>query len=197
MNDVRILKQIITKEESEFFINYINKNLDLFDNYAHDNNPERYALRFGIDNVYVGNVEGRSHHTLELVSDIHDKLRDLFSKVTTEVEDVYGSEKNLYVTSFHMGKQLPSSVVGMHLDADPDHNGHFKYSCVIYLNTNTSGGSIEFPVLGYSYQPKELEAVVFPSQGFEYQHEVSDIRETRYCLPLWITEDPEWEIKFA
>jgi hypothetical protein len=96
-----------------------------------------------------------------------------------------------------MGKQMPNSVVGSHLDADSEHNGHFKYSCVVYLNTNVVGGELEFPYLSYAYQPKEFEAVVFPSQGLKYQHEVSAIEQVRYCLPMWLTEDPNWEIKFS
>ena len=101
------------------------------------------------------------------------------------------------MTSFHFGKQFPSSKVDTHLDADHEHNGHFKYSCVVYLNSNRVDGELSFPLLNYSYRPNALDAVVFPSQGDQYVHEVTAISEFRYSLPMWITDDPAWELKFS
>lgn len=192
MDQIKILNNIISSSEANFYIDYIDNNISKFDDYASTNNPNRFVWRFGVDNVYYD-----SNYTLEKLSDIHTELRVLFDRVTAAIQKKYQSPKKLYVTSFHLGKQFPNSIVNTHLDADPDHNGHFKYSCVVYLNSNRIGGELTFPQLNYKYQPNAMDAVVFPSQGEEYEHEVMDISEIRYSLPMWITEDPEWELKFS
>ena len=48
-----------------------------------------------------------------------------------------------------------------------DYGDHI--SVMYYLNDDYEGGTIEFPNLGVSYQPKANEALIFPaSKGFEY-----------------------------
>ena len=81
MNDIKILTNILTQQEADFYIDYINNNLSKFDDYAKNNNPNRFAWRFGVDNVYLD-----SNHTLEKLSDIHDQLRVLFDRVTNEIQ---------------------------------------------------------------------------------------------------------------
>lgn len=192
MNNIKVVNNIVSQKEANFYINYIDNNLDKFDDYSAMDNPNRFVWRFGVDNVYHD-----SNHTLEKLADIHNDIKALFSKVTSEVQDKYQDPNKLYVTSFHLGKQFPQSRVKMHLDADETHNGHFKYSCVVYLNSNRFDGDLTFPNIGYSYRPNALDAVIFPSQGNDYVHEVGKISEIRYTLPMWITDDPEWELKFA
>jgi len=189
--NIKTISKIISKEEADFFINYIDSNIHKFSNYQSMNNPNRYVWRFGVDEVYQD-----SNPTLEDLSDIKETLTDLFDRIICSVKEAYNDEESLYITSFHLGKQLPGAVVAKHLDAGPNDNGHFKYSFILYLNSNDDG-SITFDSLDYSYKPQACDAISFPSQGEEYEHEVSKITNERYSLPVWITNNSEWALSFA
>lgn len=189
MNTVFGIKNILSDEECDLFISFINDNLDVFETYENENNEHRKALRFGIDDIYK-----TSHHDLSLIPGLHEILKKLFNNITTQVQEQTRGPK-LYVTSFHMGKQLPGSRVDAHIDSDVDYNGHFKYSTVVYLNT-VSSGPLVFPAKDISYQPRAGDLIVFPSIGKEWEHHVDKIDEDRYNLPIWLTEDPSWELSF-
>lgn len=189
MDKLLTIPGIINDQDCSTFINFINNNLDIFESYSEDGNPNRLALRFGIDDVYE-----TSKNDLSLIPELHNPLQRLFTNLTTTVQDIVGGPR-LYVTSFHMGKQLPGSEVSTHIDCDPDYNSHFKYSAVVYLNT-TSSGDLVFTKRGTSYTPRAKEVAVFPSMGDDWEHEVKEIKEERYNLPIWLTEDPFWELKF-
>lgn len=189
MNRLVTIPDIINDRDCSLFISFINDNLDVFESYSEESNPLRMALRFGIDDVYKSSLPD-----LSMIPGLHNALRRLFTNLTTTVQDVVGGPK-LYVTSFHMGKQFPGSEVSTHIDCDPGYNSHFKYSTVVYLNT-TNSGDLFFTKQNLSYSPRAKEVAVFPSMGDEWEHEVKQINEDRYNLPIWLTEDPAWELSF-
>ena len=191
IDKIKIIDNIISKEDAEFLINWIDKNESMFDTYEEEGNPLRLVLRFGLDYVYP-----ESNETMAMIFEIHDVIKRLEHNICREVEKVYQEENSLYITSLHVGKQLPGSRVDTHVDADPNNNGHFKHSCVVYLNEINNGGDLFFTKLNYHYHPLARQAAVFPSQGPEYEHEVSSIGENRYNLPIWITEDLTMKIKY-
>jgi hypothetical protein len=189
--NIKTISKIISEQEATFFMNYIDENIVNFDNYLAMGNPNRYVWRFGVDEVWT-----ESNPTLEKLSNIHGVLEELFDRITISVKEIYRDEEDLYVTSFHLAKQFPGAVVAKHLDAGPNDNGHFKYSFVLYLNANGNDGQITFDEFDYSYTPVAREAIVFPSQGEEYEHHVDQISNLRYSLPVWITSDPKHKIRF-
>jgi hypothetical protein len=190
--NIHIIPNIITPQEADFYIKYIDLNINNFSTYSEMGNPKRHAWRFGVDEVWTD-----SNPTLEKIPDIHEELRILFNNVVKQVKLVYDDPEDLYVTSFHLGKQLPGAVVARHLDAGENDNGHFKYSFILYLNANSNDGTIRFNALDYSYTPESCAAIVFPSKGEEYEHQVDTIENARYSLPMWITANPEYKIKFS
>jgi Rps23 Pro-64 3,4-dihydroxylase Tpa1-like proline 4-hydroxylase len=52
----------------------------------------------------------------------------------------------------------------------------------------SSGGVLSFPDLNYKYSPVQGDLVVFPSKPLEFVHEVEEINEERYTIPVWLTE---------
>lgn len=192
IDKIKIINNIISEEDASFLMQWMDKNSDRFDTYEEEGNPLRLVLRFGLDYVYEA-----SNETMAMIPDIHHIIKRLNDNICKEIKLAYKNEKDLYVTSLHIGKQLPGSRVDTHVDADPNNNGHFKYSCVVYLNEIKNGGDLFFTKLNHAYHPQALQAAVFPSQGDEYEHEVSSIGENRYNLPIWITEDPAMEIKYS
>lgn len=189
MNTIFGIKDMLAEQDRNLFINFINDNIDVFESYEEEGNPLRKALRFGIDDVYK-----TSYPDLSLIPGLHETLKRLFNDIATKVQEQTKGPR-LYVTSFHMGKQMSGSRVDAHIDSDTEYNGHFKYSSVLYLNT-TGTGNLVFPHKNISYTPNAGDLIVFPSIGKEWEHHVDEISEDRYNLPIWLTEDPEWELRF-
>lgn len=187
MSDIKILRNFFTPEECEFYIDYIEKNLDKF--YKTEQGT-RFSLLFGKDMAH----KEKSELTLDLISDIELKVQTLFRRVEDAIAHEFSDERNLHVCSFFLSKQIEGSRVRLHYDTDDDLNIHFKYGGVIYLNTMSKDGELNFPHLGYSYSPIAGDFIAFPPGGSKYSHQVLKISEDRYSLPIWLTDDPAWKI---
>lgn len=175
----------LDENDSEFFIDYINSNIDKFKNYRATSNPNRFALRFGRDQVFWDTT----NHDLSLIGDIESKVREIFDNVCRKTEEIYNLDKKLYVASFWMAKQFPGGFVMPHFDSLNNTNSHFEYSAIVYLNNLESGGELMFPELKYSYQPKGRDLVLFPSKGDDLIHQVAQINGDRYSILFWLTYD--------
>jgi hypothetical protein len=127
------------------------------------------------------------------VSDIEDRIRDLFSKVQNKAKELFEDSKDIYACSFWFAKQLPGAFVMEHEDTDGNINTHFKYSAVIYLNTLKSTGQLIFTDLKHSYMPEAGDMILFKSTE-SGKHLVEPIDEDRYTLAMWITEDKNFAI---
>lgn len=182
---IRAIPDFLSDEKANFFIDYINNNLEKFKNYRATSNPNRYALRFGRDQVFWDT----SHQDLTLIKDIEPEVREVFDRVCRETEKQYGLDKKLYVASYWMAKQFPGGFVMPHFDSLENVNAHFEYSAIIYLNKLDIGGELMFPSLKYSYQPKGKDLILFPSKGGDLMHNVAEIGEERYSILFWLTYD--------
>lgn len=185
LEQIKIVPEAINEVDADRFMRYIDTNLNKFHQYAFVENPNRFSLMFGKDQVYwhVSNT------SLEKIKDIEFLVRDYFNKLTLEVEKLYNHPTKLYVTSFWLARQFKDSRVDPHFDSG-EVNQHFKYSIVLYLNDLDEGGELEFPRLEYTYKPKGREMIVFPSQGEDFLHEVKAIGGDRYSLVYWLTDNP-------
>jgi hypothetical protein len=187
MNQIKIINNFLTEEQCSFYISYIDNNLHKF---LKTDQTKRYGLLFGKDLAH----KEKSSPTLDPISDIRDTVLELFRSVEKTIRFETVVKEDLYVCSFFMAKQIPGSFIPLHYDTDNNSNNHFKYGGVIYLNDMVDGGTLDFPMLGYSYLPKAGDLVIFPSHGEEHSHEVKMINSDRYSLPIWVTEDPQWRI---
>lgn len=187
---IKIIPKFLSEEEMKFFRDYEDDILKTKqDKLVIFNNGNRPVLQFGRDLCH----EHHSHLSLDLVSDIEDKIRDLFSKVEEKTKEVFKETNNIYVCSFWFAKQLPGAKVMVHEDTDNGLNLHFKYSAVIYLNTLNNSGDLVFPDLDYSYRPVAGDIVIFKSIDAG-RHLVNTIDQERYTLPMWMTEDSNFAI---
>jgi hypothetical protein len=187
MENIKVINNFLTQEQCDFYIKYIDNNLHKF---LKTDVTKRYGLLFGKDLAH----KEKSSHTLDPIADIREEILALFRHVEAAVGTNAKIEEQLYVCSFFMAKQVPGSFIPLHYDTDNDANNHFKYGGVIYLNDMNDEGSLNFPFLNYSYLPKAGDLVVFPSHGERYSHEVKQINEDRYSLPIWVTDDESWKI---
>lgn len=187
MTSIKILRNFFTPEECEFYVEYIDKNLGMF---YKTEQATRFSLLFGRDLAH----KEKSELTLSLIADIEPKVQQLFRRVENAVEHEYSSDSKLYVCSFFMSKQIQGSSVNLHYDTDDGLNPHFSYGGVIYLNTMSQDGQLNFPHINYSYSPVAGDFIVFPPGDPTYSHEVLKISEDRYSLPIWLTNDAAWKI---
>jgi hypothetical protein len=187
MQGIKVINNFLTQEECNFYIGYINSNIDKF---LQTPETKRFALLFGKDLAH----KEKSNLDLSSINDIEPLVKSIFSRTEKLIQEIYKNENKLYVCSFFIAKQIPGSVVKLHYDSDGGINTHFKYGGVIYLNTMENSGALEFPYIQYSYLPKAGDFVIFPSTDIIYSHQVKQITEDRYSLPIWVTEDIGWKI---
>jgi hypothetical protein len=193
VNRIKVIKNFFTQEECDFYIQYIESNLDKF---QQTKKTKRLVWLFG-DELSMGASKGPIKVNLDLspISDIETKIRDLFRRVETVAKETYKNDNDLFITSLMMTKQIPGAFIVPHYDTDGGINYYFKYSAIIYLNTMKQDGILEFPYLDYSYSPEAGDFLMFPSGDKESLHQVTKISEDRYSLPMWLTEDASWRIK--
>lgn len=192
MNNIKVIKNFLTQEECDFYIQYIDANMEKF---QQTKKSKRLIWLFG-DELSMSNQSViKVNLGLSALAEIENRVRSLLSRVERTIGSVYQNKKPLYVTSFSMTKQIPGAFIPLHQDTDGGTNYYFKYSAIIYLNTMSRDGVLEFPNLEYSYSPEAGDLLMFPSGDVDTMHQVKEISEDRYSLPMWLTEDPSWEIK--
>jgi hypothetical protein len=186
---IKTIKDFISEEDARVLREYndelLSTKLDLF---FVGNAGKRPVLQFGRDNS-----QKQSHQTTDgiLLPEIKELLTKLFTKTIDTIYKEYKVSTPLHLCSFWFAKQLPGANVAAHDDTDEGANVQFKYSAVLYLNTLASTGSLDFIDLGYSVKPELGDLVIFPSQGTGL-HEVKPIDQTRYTIPMWFTDNPEY-----
>jgi hypothetical protein len=190
INNIKVIENFMSEEDMKFFRHYNDYLLEnKYDKFIKFYEGKRPVLSFGKDLYH----KERSHLTLDVVKEKEAEIRGLFSDVTNKIKEVFNDEDELYVCSLWIAKQEPGAEVEIHEDTDGGVNTHFKYSCILYLNTLSSGGELVFTDLDYTYKPKAGDLVVFESQTTG-RHMVPEIPEERYTIPMWITADKDFAI---
>jgi hypothetical protein len=191
-NGVNLVPGFVSFDDSMELMGWIDNNTNKFMRYEFANNPQRYALRFGKDQVFWNN----SPWEIKGVDDIRPTIERYMKKVTDFAKQHYQYPTDLYVNSFWLAKQLPGAWVEAHNDCDSAHNPQFRFSIICYLNANKDGGELDFPQLNISLKPPAGSMAIFPAQGEEYVHEVKAISQDRYTMLFWLTDDPAYEVPF-
>jgi hypothetical protein len=192
MDKIEVIKDFLTPEECDFYIKYIDSNIEKF---HQTETSKRLIWLFGNELASNDHKSLRSNTDLSLLSDIESKVRSLFRLVEKTAEEIYESGDNLYVTSFALTKQIPGSVILLHDDTNGGAIKSFDYSSIIYLNTMKQDGVLEFPNLNYSYSPQAGDLVIFPSADPIRIHQVAKISEDRYSLPIFLTKNIFYKIQ--
>lgn len=183
IDQIHVLKDFISKDEANFLIDYINSKSDILKGSKIYGDKRQY-LTFGKDSFHKDYEKD-----LSLIKEIEPLLRnDLFPKIEKAVQEVFENRRKVMVNNFFLAKQYPGAKIDSHIDTDGGRNMQFKYSGILYLNTMSSGGELNFPDLGYRYSPVQGDLVTFPSKPLEFIHEVEEIFEERYTIPIWLTE---------
>ena len=187
---IKIVKNFITSEEADFYLQYINNNDHLMKRSRLCGEASK-VLKFGKQTY----EKYTTNKNLSIISDIEPIVRNkIFSKVEQTIKAIYANEKDLFLSDIYFAKQSSGGWVQEHSDQEGDAALHVKYSGIIYLNDVEKGGALVFPKLNYEYSPKAGDIVTFPSAGDKYVHFVTTVYEDRYTLPVWVTEDEFWKL---
>lgn len=183
---IEISSNFINTEDCKSFIDFINTNQNIFVGPL-----GRTVLQFGFD-------DHRKNYT-DIVSGI-ESINNLaiiyFNKIIKELKNIYNEDKELYIASFWLSKGMPGSRVRLHSDQEDGYNSHFKYSTISYFNSVDSGNEIIFPNIGYKYSPVEGDMLSWISGDKDSIHEVPSVKETRYSMPIWVTDNPKYKLNY-
>ena len=184
--NIEVSSDFVSKEDCKNFIDFIDTNQKIFVGPL-----GRTVLQFGFD-------DHRKNYK-DIVSGI-DKINNLsiiyFNKIIKELKKIYNDDKELYIASFWLSKGMPGSRVRLHSDQEDGNNSHFKYSTIVYFNSVNSGNEIIFPNIGYKYSPVEGDMLSWISWDKDSIHEVPSVTETRYSMPIWVTDNPKYKLNY-
>jgi len=126
---------------------------------------------------------------------IYEKVLDIIKII----RKFYNIHYNLYADSTHIVKWNEGSSLGEHADAyyadgTPNYTPWRKFSSVCYLNDNYCGGIFRFTKKNIDIVPSRGTMIGFTS-GVDDMHEVTKIlKNKRYTISLWFTDDPAKDI---
>lgn len=181
-----VIKEFITSNEANNYVDYIERNLHRF--YT-STSGLHHVWMFGKDNFHTDKSSDPA-----LLTDMSDKLTPLLTKAAEAARTTFG-ERELYASMLWLAKQEPGAIVSGHTDGEDGSNTHILYSGVLYLNDMGDDGHLHFPNLNYTYIPCKGDLVLFSAARDEtYWHEVASISQNRYSFPIWFTPDPDFEL---
>lgn len=101
---------------------------------------------------------------------------------------VQNSFKELVYPDYTDVVHWPSGIeMVTHVDTDNGYD-YRKFSSVLYLNDNYSGGHTYFKNLGIDIEPIQGKLIMYPSTE-KYAHGVSKVDGDRFTLSMWFTND--------
>lgn len=175
MHRITVVEDFITQEDADTLINEIKFGSPK----TPESYPEYYKTRFG------GTAFPYNDTVTQLMRTYGHKANELHKTLNGFVNPIYVFK--------YFGNHNPVGwSAELHVDSvDPE--PWIEFSTVVYLNDDFTGGEIYFPNQNFSYKPKKLSAVFFPSAGSEYIHGVTEILSgNRYTIPIMHTSLPEY-----
>jgi len=121
-------------------------------------------------------------------------LKDTSIKMSAEITNTFNIEVPLYAELLQFARTYRGQTGNPHSDStgnNGEDNGtsHRKFSALIYLGGEFSGGDLWFPNQNTTVTPKPNLLVMFPST-FEYMHGVTEIfNGVRYAITSFWSYD--------
>lgn len=178
---ISIIKDFITQEDADVFIDYIKKNyLDTEKFYIPEKAIKNQNFRY---ETHIPERHKSSSH-----KEILHLLKKYSDKFLLEARNFFNDEEDIYLSAHWLtmlgeGTRLPRHVDN-HFEAE-----HLFRSGVIYLNDDFDGGLLRFTDEDFTLAPEKLSMVIFKSTTF---HEITEvISGTRIAMPIWATNIKE------
>jgi hypothetical protein len=189
MDKPLIIPNFVSDQDCMLLASYIEDTHLSYTGKAHDD--KRFIDQFGKDNYHK-----KSKLRLEGLGDIHPIIVKYFEKILSTCQTTFADNDKMDIASIWFSKQIQGSVLPVHSDVDDGSNDQVSYSVVLYLNSVDRSGELQFPTLDFSYKPQMGDAVIWKSDDVRFDHGVSEIVDTRYSLPIWVTKHPEYFLPY-
>jgi|DEB19_MinimDraft_3_1074340.scaffolds.fasta_scaffold17644_2 hypothetical protein len=214
MADIKVIKNFISDDDSNFIISYI-------DNNCEDVNV--FRSQQGV--AWKEGTAYRSIFPLEKPYEVHSEeiiegLIGIANKIINIAKDHYKYENELYIEGFSLTKLTPGIQLRIHKD---DHHHDFVtskvkkvhgedatwetlFSAMVYLNDDYSDGEIIFlndweeksnfdiyedEMNGTVYKPSKNDLVLFESKTWHGSRKVNgDL--PRYAVAFWFSDKNYW-----
>jgi hypothetical protein len=175
--------------------NFINKNdiesiifmLDKFDK-DHNNSSTRKIMRFGLDN-FNGN-----QGSLSELGDFGLMVKSYGERAASLAQGVFDYPKPIYLSTLWLSKQTAGSKIKPHKDTDGGINMQYSHAAILYLNSQDEGGEIYFPKIDFEHKPETGDLIIFECRSMESLHGVKMVTQDRYAIPIWLTDDPDYQM---
>ena len=191
MTPIKIIKNVITKDEASTILEYINTNYKTFHS---SENKLCYKKLFGLDGLYeTGLCEG----IIDGLGDIKNLSIEIVNRLKGLILETFDENDDIFLNSLWFVKHLPGDKIDLHSDTAEGGDIQFVYSAVLYLNTLEDGGVLDFPKLNLSIKPEFGDLILFQADGEDMYHKVDHIGADRYTMPMWFTKTKDLELKFA
>lgn len=176
---IQIVKNFICEAEAKPVVSFINEHLSRF---VYNEERSRWMLRFGYDEE----LPQQAIHSMAPAEEIRDNLIAIFDKTKSLFDE------EVFLTSWFLSKQHSGGRLLPHKDGVPGGmNNQLEYTAMLYLNTMDGNGEISFPDAGFGVTPELGDLIIFKSK--EDKHQVAEITEDRYSIPMWFTKDKKFE----
>lgn len=180
--EVHVIKDFISKEDSDILISYIEKR------FPTDDKPRsRQTIMFGRDNLNTA-----SSHIICGIDEVEELVRNYTSKATEIVRGVFEKDIKIFLSSFWLSKHYPGSKMRPHSDTDSGKSPQYCNSGIIYLNGQEDGGELFFPKINLILKPDQGDLIIFDSRHRDAIHGIKQVNDFRYTIPMWFTDSPDY-----
>lgn len=191
---VKIVKEFLSTEARKSFINFIDDALvnrpDVITYGPKDVNKIGPVIQVGDDQDFPLSYKLFSDILTEEQTATNLELSD---QIINLINKEFNESNKLFLSSFWYRKQFPGSKISPHKDYREGINWHYEYSAIIYLN-DFIGGELHFNDLGYSVKPEAGDLIIFNTKDIGI-HEVKELNDIRYSMPMWFTYDENFALK--
>ena len=212
MKDIKLINNFISKEDSLFLIDWIDRN-------SHDDLKFKSRVGIASNKGWASRAIFPDQKPPSLFKDLEPIVNKYSQKFIDTVKSEYGIDKDLYFYGVSITKLSKDIQLRIHQDVHNDFSS-LVWSCVVYLNDNYSDGEVVFldsfdkadfeesPHAarygntfylykdgsgGLVYKPEAFDAFIFPSDQWHGGRMISD--GTKYAVILWLVKEKEYEFK--
>ena len=174
-----VYESFITNKEADLLISTIDNN---FDKFVFEG-QQSYFTVFGQDNFHVSHFFNIPQNEHDIFPESKDLIKQICQKIENKINNDTGKDVHMSVTWFVKTLEGKFSA---HTDNEPGAIYPYKHTTILYLNDCLSSGAINFPEWDFKFYPKKGSLISFDSETL---HEVLPIKEARYSMASWFTDD--------
>jgi hypothetical protein len=169
---LKIINNVINKEDASVLIEYVSNNL---------NDKKRFTTSTYYKDMAETSVP--DVHELYLHEEIFPMLKKYTNIFINECKIFFPNSEDAKLYAFKLSRLGKLNILDPHVDRIE--GTPIDFSGVLYLSDESEGGDLYFPEFDFTYKPNFGDLVLFSP---DYVHEVKEITNgLRFTMPLWAT----------